>query len=121
MHRYPKEMSRTKGEGKVNDNQLGEVRIKYTDCSKARETDNVQQLWRDPGLNRTEAVEIKVGFAMASGETQNFSVPIYSGTFSFKCIFSNKEVSPFTFLIDPNDVLLQTCRIFNSQLFIDFC
>lgn len=78
------------GKASTQDNQLGEVRIKYTDSSKTAMGGDVQMLWREPGTNRTESLEIKVGFAMASGETQNFSVPIYSGTFSYRCTFSGR-------------------------------
>ena len=46
-------------------------------------------------MNRNENVEILVNFAMASGETQNFSMPIYSGTFSYKCTFMQRSVSKF--------------------------
>ena len=74
---------------------LGEVRIKYTDCSKVATGGEQTQLWREPGsLNRNENVEILVNFAMASGETQNFSMPIYSGTFSYKCTFMNNPHAP---------------------------
>ena len=34
-----------------------------------------------------------VEFAMAYGETQNFSIPIFSGFFSFLCTFKRKIVS----------------------------
>ena len=50
-------------------------------------------LYKDPGKDKSEAVEIKVNFAMAYGDTQNFSLPIYSGNFAFKCTFSKKPVS----------------------------
>ena len=50
-------------------------------------------LYKDPGPGKSEAVEIKVNFAMAYGDTQNFSLPIYSGNFAFKCTFSRKPVS----------------------------
>ena len=50
-------------------------------------------LFKDPGKDRSETVEIKVNFAMAYGDTQNFSVPIYSGNFAFRVTFSKKPVS----------------------------
>lgn len=52
-------------------------------------------LYKDPGKDRSETVEIKVNFAMAYGDTQNFSVPIYSGNFAFRVTFSKKQVSVF--------------------------
>ena len=48
-------------------------------------------LYKDPTNGKSEAVEIKVNFSMAYGETQNFSQPIYSGIFAFKCTFSKKN------------------------------
>jgi hypothetical protein len=50
-------------------NDQGEIRIKYTDSAKAQDTSNVVMLFKDPGPNRSELVEIKVNFAMAYGDT----------------------------------------------------
>ena len=50
-------------------------------------------LYKEPQSSKGEAFEIKVNFAMAYGDTQNFSQPIYSGNFSYICAFSKKQVS----------------------------
>ena len=71
-------------------NEQGEIRIKFTDTSKMSASETVTLLYKDPGPNRSEAIEVKVNFAMAYGETQNFSIPIYSGNFAYKCTFSRK-------------------------------
>ena len=76
--------------GKGSSDQ-GEIRIKYTDSAKFLPTETPQLLFKDPGQGKSEAVEIKVNFSMAYGETQNFSQPIYSGIFAFKCTFSKKQ------------------------------
>ena len=81
--------------GQPGKNDQGEIRIKYTDSAKLETNQQVQLLHKDPGPNKSEAVEIKVNFAMAYGDTQNFSLPIYSGNFAFKCTFSRKPVSAF--------------------------
>ena len=92
------------GHGK---NDQGEIRIKYTDSAKTETNQNVQMLFKDPGQGRSEAVEIKVNFAMAYGDTQNFSLPIYSGNFAFKCTFSKKENEPESKI----DIIHNSCHI----------
>ena len=62
-------------------------------------------LYKDPGKDRSETVEIKVNFAMAYGDTQNFSVPIYSGNFAFRVTFSKKQVSVFNIEITQSTYL----------------
>ena len=71
-------------------NEQGEIRIKFTDTSKMLPSETITCLYKDPGPNRSEAIEVKVNFAMAYGETQNFSIPIYSGNFAYKCTFSRR-------------------------------
>ena len=70
----------------------GEIRIKYTDSAKALPSENAIPFYRDPGPNKSDTIEIKVNFAMAYGNTQNFSQPIYSGIFAYKCTFNGKRL-----------------------------
>ena len=40
-----------------------------------------------------EVIEIWVNFSVAHEETQNFVVPVYSGSFAFKAVFKKKNSS----------------------------
>ena len=57
-----------------------EIRIKYTDSTRMQPGDNPQQLYKDLGNAKKKVVEIKILFCLVYGETQNFSIPIYSGS-----------------------------------------
>jgi len=82
------------GKKQAESSQMGEVKIKYTDSSKYIMGDKMELLIRNPSVaQKPESIDIIVNFAMASGETENFSVPLYTGTFQFKAIFSSMPVS----------------------------
>ena len=67
----------------------GELKIKFTDCAK--QPDMTQAFMKDPPPGKPEQFVTTVEFAMAYGETQNFSQPIFSGFFSFLCTFRRRS------------------------------
>ena len=72
----------------VNTDAQGEIKIKFTDAAKKTPDSGMSQFSREPSNNsKPEVVEFIATFAMTLGETQNFSMPLYSGSFNFTCIF----------------------------------
>ena len=68
--------------------EQGEIRIKFTDSAKVSAERDPQPFFREPeNKSKPEKIEFKVNFAMAYGSSMNFSMPIYSGTFTFRATF----------------------------------
>ena len=70
MGQSKKDGARQKGYNDKTDSGQGEIKIKYTDCSKEMfSKENLRQLVITPERNKTEVIEIDVYFAMAYGDT----------------------------------------------------
>lgn len=92
-----------RGKGKEASNLQGEIKIKFTDSAKVLDEDNVQPLINPSQNNNDNKIDIIVTFAMACGETQNFSVPLYSGVFMFKqSIDPKRKVSIAILNLEPS-------------------
>ena len=78
--------------------EQGELKIKFVYCSKTSDEHNY--FWNQPFGTKSNAYTINVDFALANYQTQNFSMPINSGTFQFRYTTMNKRVSEANIGID---------------------
>jgi hypothetical protein len=60
---------------------------------------------RKASSSKGETVMFSVSFSLADGKTQNFSIPIYSGTGIFSCLFKKKR-DKVSLLLVPNSLFL---------------
>ena len=65
--------------------------LKINFAGSAKQTEKSKPLYQDQaGGGKQANVQINVDFAMAIGETPNFSQPTYSGVFEFYCDFEKQ-------------------------------